>query len=152
VIELTVDVEAFDIKPAAVVSTSGSVAFGKKATASNVFQKTAHYGPDKALDDNPDTRWATDSGTKQVWLEVDLGKPVQFSHVAISEAYPRVQRFELQYKDGQTWKTCLRGNRIGEHYAKDFAPVTARHVRLNILDATEGPTLCEFQLTAPAKK
>jgi len=82
---------------------------------------------------------------------VDLGKPVQFSRVAISEAYDRVRRFELQYKDGQTWKTCLKGSRIGEHYAKDFSPVTARHVRLNILDATDGPTLWEFQLTAPKK-
>jgi hypothetical protein len=25
-------------------------------------------------------------------------------------------------------------------------PVTARAVRLNILDATEGPTICEFEL------
>ena len=152
VIELTVEGEAFDIPPVAVASTSGSLAFGKKATASNVFQKSSHYAPAMAFDDNPDTRWATDSGTKQVWLEVDLGKPVQFSRVAISEAYDRVRRFELQYKDGQTWKTCLKGSRIGEHYAKDFSPVTARHVRLNILDATDGPTLWEFQLAAPKKK
>ncbi len=42
---------------------SGSVATGKKAGASNVFRKMAEYGPDKVLDDDPDTRWATDGPT-----------------------------------------------------------------------------------------
>ncbi len=45
VIELTVDTEAFDIPPVAVSSTSGSLAFGKAATASNVFQNSPGYAP-----------------------------------------------------------------------------------------------------------
>jgi len=77
---------------------------------------------------------------------VDLGSPVTFSRVAIKEAYDRVRRFELQYKDGATWKTFLEGTRIGEDHTKDFDPVTAQLVRLNILEATDGPTLWEFQL------
>jgi alpha-L-fucosidase len=94
--------------------------------------------------------WATDSG-KQAWLELDLGKPLTFSRVAINEEYDRVQRFELQYKDGDSWKTFLQGTRIGEQYAQDFQPVTAQFVRLNILDANDGPTIWEFQLLAPGK-
>ena len=27
-----------------------------------------------AVDGDPETRWATDAGTKQCWIEVDLGK------------------------------------------------------------------------------
>ena len=150
-IVLTVDTEAFDIPPVAVTSTSGSLAFGKQAKASNVFQKSANYAPGRALDDNPETRWATDSGTRAVWLEVDLGKPVTLGRVAISEAYDRVRRFELQYKTGQTWKPFVQGTTIGEKYAARFDPVTAQHVRLNILEATEGPTLWEFQLMAPKR-
>ena len=47
-----------------------------KATASNVFQKqTSHYGPQEAFDDDGETRWATDAGTKQAWIAADLGKP-----------------------------------------------------------------------------
>jgi alpha-L-fucosidase len=86
---------------------------------------------------------------RMAWLEVDLGKPMTFSRVAISEEYDRVQRFELQYKDGETWKTFVQGTRIGDKYTQTFDPVTAQHVRLNILDATDGPTIWEFHLLSP---
>jgi alpha-L-fucosidase len=69
-----------------------------------------------ALDDDPETRWATDSGTHEAWLEVDLGK------------------------------------RIGEECLLRFDPITTAVVRLNILSATEGPTIWEFQLFPPDKK
>jgi alpha-L-fucosidase len=69
--------------------------------------------------------------------------------VAISEEYDRVRRFDLQYKEGDTWKTFLQGTRIGEQYSQDFPPVTAQRVRLNILEATDGPTIWEFQLQPP---
>lgn len=65
---------------------SGSVAVAKKATASNVFGKaTSSYGPQMALDDDPDTRWATDAGTREAWLDVDLGKPTAIDRVTITE-------------------------------------------------------------------
>ena len=40
--------------------------------------------PEKAVDGDPETRWATDNGTRQAWLEVDLGKPVTFSRAMIA--------------------------------------------------------------------
>jgi alpha-L-fucosidase len=149
IVKLELDGPASEIEPLAVASAS--LATGAKATASNVFQKSRAYGPDKAIDGDPATRWATDAGVKQAWLELDLGKPVTFGRVAISEEYDRVQRFELQYKDGDTWKTFLEGARIGEQYGQSFQPVTAQSVRLNILEATDGPTIWEFQLLAPGK-
>ena len=149
IVKLELDGPAADIEP--IVISSASLASGKKATASNVFQNSREHGPDKAFDDDPGTRWATDSGVKQAWLEVDLGKPVTFARAAISEAYDRVRRFELQYRDGADWKTFLQGTRIGEKYAQDFPPVTAQYVRLSILEATDGPTIWEFQLLPPAK-
>jgi alpha-L-fucosidase len=149
IVKLTLDGPAADIPPIAI--SSASLASHKKATASNVFQGNSAYGPDKAFDDDPGTRWATDSGVKQAWLEVDLGKPMTFSRVTINEAYDRIRRFEMQYKDGETWKTFLKGARIGKEYSETFEPATARHVRLNILEATEGPTIWEFQLLAPRR-
>ena len=44
-----------------------------------------------------------------------------------------------------------RGTRLGPDYSSQFEPVTARYVRLNILQATKGPTIWEFQLFAPKK-
>jgi alpha-L-fucosidase len=149
IVRLELDGPAGEIDPLPL--RSGSLAAGKTATASNVFQNSPEHGPGKAFDDDPGTRWATDYGVKQAWLEVDLGKPTTFASVAINEAYDRVRQFELQYKDGDTWKTFLSGTRIGAKFTQDFAPVTAQHVRLNILGATDGPTIWEFQLMAPAK-
>ena len=45
----------------------------------------------------------------------------------------------------------LRGYKDLREYVKDFGPVTAKEVRLNILDATEGPTIWEFQVLALKK-
>jgi alpha-L-fucosidase len=149
IVTLTLDGPAGDIPPIAI--SSASLASHKKATASNVYQGSAAHEPDKAFDDDPGTRWATDSGVKQAWLEVDLGKAVTFSRVSISEEYGRVRRFELQYKNGETWRTLLQGTRIGDNYSQSFAPVTAQRVRLNILEATDGPTIWEFQLMAAKK-
>jgi alpha-L-fucosidase len=103
----------------------------------------------KAIDGDENSRWATDAGTKQAWLEVDLGQSVKFGAVAIDEAYAgRVQAFELQCKEGDGWKTFHKGTTLGADIEARFEPVTARVVRLNILQANEGPTIAEFQLLA----
>jgi len=146
-IELKLDGPASEIPPVAVGGSS--LAEGKKATASNVFQRQSGYAPGKAFDGDSQTRWATDSGTKQAWLEVDLGKPETFSRVVIDEwegGGKRVQSFELQYQSGEEWKTLFKGTTLGPNWQNKFDPVTARQVRLNILEATEGPTLNEFEL------
>jgi len=149
IVKLQLNGPAGDLAPVGL--PSASLAHEKKVRASNVYQKNRHYGPDKAVDDDPATRWATDTGTKQAWLEVDLGKAATFDRVKIAEAYDRVQKFELQYKNNSQWKTFARGTTIGATYSKTFEPVTARQVRLNILESTDGPTIWEFQLMAPKK-
>lgn len=149
IIKLQLDGSADGLAPVGL--PSASLAHEKKVRASNIYQKNSHYGPDKVVDDDPATRWATDTGTKQAWLEVDLGKAATFNQVKIAEAYDRVREFELQYKNSTQWKTFGRGTKIGADYSKTFEPVTARQVRLNILNSTDGPTIWEFQLLAPKK-
>ena len=108
-----------------------------------------HADPENAVDDDIFTRWAADAGTKQAWLEVDLGEPTTFNRVRISEEFGRVQEFELRYKEGDEWRTFARGSKIGSDYSNRFESLTARHVRLNILKASDAPTIWEFQLFAP---
>ena len=119
-----------------------------KAAASNVYQSdTADYGAQFAFDGDDQTRWATDDGTKQAWIAADFLKPQAVSRVRISEAYPnRVRQFTLQYRDGDEWKTIFAGTTLGDNFQQSFAPVTAREFRLNILDATAGPTIDEIEL------
>ncbi len=150
IIVLKLDGPASDVIPRSLLSKSLTI--GKKARTSNIFQNNIAYGPSKAFDGDPATRWATDSGTQKAWIEVDLGKPTKFNRIKISEAFDRTMAFELEYRgNDRKWKTIDRGTKIGHDYSKQFEPVTARIIRLNISRASEGPTIWEFQLFAPKK-
>lgn len=153
VVELTVSGVAFEIPPVAVPALSGALSADKPVRASNVFQKqVSHFGPQMAVDDDPETRWATDAGTHSAWLEIDLGQVCTVDRAIIREAYaPRVQQFQIEYRDGERWVPCFQGTTIGEQAEFRFPPVTARQFRLNILKASEGPTLWEVQLFGRAK-
>ncbi len=120
-----------------------------KATASNVYQNQAEFGPAKAVDARDDTRWATDSEVKSAWLEVDLGQPTAFSRAAFRQAFPelnRIRKFAIEYLQDDRWLPCCQGGNPGAKFAATFKPVTARRVRLNLLETTDGPTIWEFQL------
>jgi alpha-L-fucosidase len=146
IVALELDVAANQI-PAVDVPRPVPLSEKAKATASNIYQNSAEFGADKAVDGNGDTRWATDTGVHQAWLELDLGQPMTFKRASISEAFPkRVQKFELQWFDGKQWKTFCTGSTLGDSWSKKFDPVTAQRVRLNVLESTEGPTIREFQL------
>ena len=153
VLELKLDGDALAIPPVN-VATPGAFSVNKPARASNVFQnKTQQFGPDRAVDDDSDTRWATDAGTEQAWLEVDLEGTHEIRRAFIHEAYPgRIQAFRLQAEKDGEWVTFYEGTAVGEGLFVDFSPVVARRFRLEIVKASDGPTIWEFQLfgkTAP---
>ena len=150
IVVLELDRPAMGIEPISVAAES--LTTGKKATASNVFRNNQRYGAGKAVDGDEATRWATDATTGACWLEVDLGEMLTFQRAVIRECVDfgaRVKAFELQYKDGDGWKTFYSGNGIGERLEVTFEPVTARVVRLNITEGHGGPTIYEFQLFPP---
>lgn len=121
------------------------LALNKPANASTVWGPG--FEAEKALDGKYNTRWSAGQNTKSGWLEVDLQQPTTFDYVLITEAQGRrVGKFELQYKDGETWKTIVEGNGIGSGFIKKFSPVKARFVRLNILEAKDSPSISELQL------
>jgi len=148
IVALELDRPALEI-PAVNVPLRPSLSLNAKATASNVYQNLPEFGPDKAVDGKPDTRWATDAGSKTAWLELDLGREVTFRRAVLHQAFPELHRVRTcaleAWQDGQ-WKPVYRGGRIGEKLDARFAPVTARRVRLHILESTDGPTFWEFQL------
>ena len=148
IVALELDREASRI-PAVPVPQPPSLTFQAKATASNVYQQQAQYGPDKAVDGQTATRWATDAGTTSAWLELDLGRPLTFSRVTVKQAYPeleRIRKFSVERFVEGRWEPCFTGERLGPKLNARFAPVTAQRVRLNIAEATDGPTIEEFEL------
>jgi alpha-L-fucosidase len=141
VVRLELDGSAMDLEPVASASLV-------KASASNIYRGQVNdYGPDMAFDNDAHTRWATDAGTKQAWIAADLGRPLALQRVRIDEAYAgRVKKFEFQYRDGGTWRTIFAGTSLGEWFQQKFEPVTTREIRLNILEASEGPTINDIEV------
>jgi hypothetical protein len=150
IVVLRLNKSAVDLAP--VTLASDTAIKGAKATASNFHQNDPAYAPAMALDGLGSTRWATDGGTHTAWLAVRFNKPKRVGGVQINEACgDRVRSFVLEYKHGKDWKPFYKGSTIGEKFLARFAPVKATEFRLNILEATEGPTLWEFQLLPPKK-
>ena len=79
-------------------------------------------------------------------VALDFPQPTRIGAVHINEALaPRVQKFEFQFRQGTEWKTLFAGTELGADFKRRFEPVTASAVRLNVLDASEGPTIWEIQ-------
>ena len=103
-----------------------------------------------AFDDDPTTRWGAGTDTKSGWLAVDLGEERTIGRLYVDEStWDRVRRFELQVQKNGHWQAIHCGTTIGTDYTAKFEPVTARHVRLNILEATDVPTIWELQVFGP---
>ena len=151
VVELTVAGDALSVDP--LPGYAWPSIPGATATASSVFGNSRQYAPGMALDGDESTRWATPAGTHTAWLRIDLKAEMTFSGIHIEEECcgysSRVKKWELQKLDGETWTPVYAGDRIGAHFTTTFAPVTARTIRIAILDATEGPTFSEVSLLTP---
>jgi len=149
IIELVLDGPAAGLRPGVV--PSGSLAAGKKVTASSTWPGHLHT-PQMAFDDDPTTRWGAGQDTKSGWLAVDLGEPKTIGRLRANEAtWDRVRRFQLQVQKDGRWQTIHTGTTIGADYSASFESVTARHVRLNILESNDVPTIWEVQLFPPEK-
>ncbi len=136
---------AMDIAP--IIVTVHNPLSAAKVTASNVYKGQEEHGAEKAVDGNPETRWATDSGTTPAWLEISLPAPETFTGLTIDENGSRIQEFEFQVKEGDAWKTVLKGGKIGANFSPaKFPAVTAKDLRLNVLKSTDGPTISEITL------
>jgi alpha-L-fucosidase len=132
-----------------------SLTLGAKAAASNVYKNDPQYAAAKALDDDSGTRWATDEGTGECWLEVDLGIERTFDGAFLSEGWDRIREYALEVKtSGGAWKPVHKGTTIGVAGAKPaFPKTTGRFIRLHVLKAEGAPTIWDFELyeAAPAK-
>ena len=133
---------------------SGSLAAHQPAEASNVHGGGTVFGADKAVDEDPETRWATADEVRQCWLEVDLRQPQTIDRITIAELEPRITKFQIEYRlsPDEAWNTAMSGDKAGRRFEAKFLPVEARHVRLHILDASFAPTIWEFGVFGPAKQ
>lgn len=129
-----------------VMPLENCVSTRKPVRSSGFHALEVDWGPRNAVDGNLFSRWATDIDNYQAWLELDLEQETELRCAFFDEEYHRVQEYELQVKEGDTWRTFFKGGSIGRYKIVNFDPVTARYVRFNITKAVSGPAINEFQL------
>ncbi|MFB3785196.1 MAG: alpha-L-fucosidase [bacterium] len=123
------------------------LALNKPARASNFRWNDKRFGPEKALDGDPATYWATDDGVTSASLEVDLGQPTTFDRALIQEPIALGQRvfaYSIEALAGEAWKTMVEGTTIGYKKLDRFKPVTASKVRLSIWQSRACPVMAAF--------
>ena len=126
-----------------------NLALGAAAKASCVRGDIPGYGADKIVDGKKDTYWSSDDGTTTATLEFDLGKKCTFNVAELAEYIrigQRVEEFVLEARHGKTWKEFARGTTIGYKRLLRFDEVSARKVRLKILNSRVCPTISNFAL------
>jgi alpha-L-fucosidase len=135
-------------------SFATDLAQGAVASASHVRGKG--YEAIKVLDGNRDTYWSAPDGVTTPSLTLDLPPGRRFDLIRIREYLPlgvRVTRFAVDAEVNGQWQQlaeheCISAQRI----IRLPAPVTARRVRLRIVEAPVCPAISEvslFQSVAP---
>ena len=109
----------------------------------------ADYSPQKAIDNNPDSRWAGDTDGKQgtAILTLEFAEPVTVVSSKLS-AYlsgtkNHINGYKLEYLDGENWVPIAETTTGQLEF--EFNPVTSNKFRLNMFDTSE-PSIYEFQL------
>lgn len=125
------------------------LAAGAKASASNIRGGEARFSPARANDGDRATYWCTDDGTLAAEIELDLGKKTTFNVVGLREFLPPGQRvgdWALDRWDGKRWIEFAKGAAIGNRRLVTTEDITARRVRLRIVNAEACPAISEFAL------
>lgn len=128
-----------------------NVALNKPVTVNNVYQNMAIHTGDKINDGDASTRWATDAGITECWVEIDFGTPTTFNKTMFTEWKAdgdRIDSFKIQYHDGANWVDVSTGNQAAIRQENTFNAVTSNKVRLVLTDVEQkkGPTIYEFEV------
>lgn len=121
-----------------------SKALGATATATNYRGKEGAYAPSNAIDNNPDTYWATDDAVTTASLEINTGKLQTIKYVMLQEYIKlgqRVKSFTVEVEDSGGWQQVAAGTTIGYKRILKLTPVKAGKVRINITASKACPVI-----------
>ncbi len=120
---------------------------GKTVTASSTKEgtKTSYLN-----DNDPKNKWQAAPNDTLAWVQVDLKTPLSINGFAVVEPWHpwdnRKQNVELQYKDGNDWKTVVSVQTEGSGHTIYFKPIKAQVFRLNVKEKKGESTLNEWVL------
>jgi len=125
---------------------------GKPVKVSSQFVEPG-YDAARAVDGDLETRWASDFAARSGWIEIDLNEEEEIGRVWVSEIeWPETREFALEIGRGDGWVEIAHGTTIGADKEITFAPVTARYVRLNVLEAAGPININELQVLPPEEQ
>jgi alpha-L-fucosidase len=128
---------------------ANDLAFGKKATASNIRGKSKQYAASNVNDNNPATYWSTGDTVKSASLVIDLGSSTAINRFLAQEFIPlgqRVKKFRLEALVSDNWQTIVEETTIGNKRILRFPEVSATQIRFTIEDSKACPVISNIQV------
>ncbi|MFC3813220.1 alpha-L-fucosidase [Lacihabitans lacunae] len=119
------------------------------ASASEVRCKSSTFNSLMAVDDDPESFWATNDNTKDATLTLRFAKPITFNRFLVQEPIQlgqRVKSFTLEAKIQGSWKEIAKETTIGYKRILRFPTTTATEIRLNITDAKACPLISNLEV------
>jgi alpha-L-fucosidase len=126
-----------------------NLSLNKNATASNYRGNMDQYHPNKMLDQNKNTYWATDDDVIKSSVEIDLGDAVQFDLIVLGEfiaSGQRVTSFTVEAIHDDHWHIIAKGTTIGYKRILKVQKTKTNKLMLNILEAKSCPLITSFEL------
>lgn len=124
---------------------------GATVTASAIWEDAndpTSYVPANVVDGNPATRWASGPrGLRQAWIALDFQREIIISTLRIKQYESRIQKFQIEIPDDKNgWRAIQTGATIDGRGEISLPPTKASKLRLNILDASEAPSIYEIKV------
>lgn len=101
------------------------------------------------LDDDPETYWTTSADINTATLEIKMSRGKTFNSAMLQENIlegQRIEKFRLEYWDGQLWRTFAKATTVGYKRLLRFPEVNTDRVKIVIEQSRTNPTISSFGL------
>ncbi len=101
------------------------------------------------LDDDPETYWTTNTDISTATLEIKMSRGKTFNCAMLQENIlegQRIEKFRLEYWDGQLWRTFAKATTVGYKRLLRFPEVNTDRVKIVIEQSRTNPTISSFGL------
>jgi len=144
IVEIETTGNVMDIKPMEIGSQS--ISFNREVQASSNPNPKWNGVSSINNGDWSGHFWMPAKEDNTPWAEIDLGKPEKLSKAIIYESGQAVKAYELQYQQGDTWKTMYKGKTIGSEAEISLPKVKAQKIRLLLTEFSQVPGIYEIVL------
>lgn len=123
------------------------------AETNSIYHNDPSYGPDKAVDGDPSTRWASE-GTENVSLTLNLQRDVTFNRVTFTQFDRRINQFTIDIYSNDVKVSSLSGENPPVSYIGTFdSKISGNKIVLTIatlLESDSPASLYNFSVSDTA--